>query len=47
MNTANYMHTLLSEIYGTDNYAEVMKTPTKINPMRKDAIDKAFLEAKK
>ena len=46
MNTANYMHNKLSEIFGTDNYAEVMSTPMRINPMRKDAIDKAFSESK-
>ena len=45
MNTANYMHTKLSEIFMTDNYAEVMKTKTPINPMLKAAIDKAFKEA--
>lgn len=46
MNTANYMHNKLSEIFGTDNYADVMNTPQKINPLRKEAIDKAFSESK-
>lgn len=46
MNTANYMHNKLSEIYGTDDYASVMRTPMQINPLRKKAIDKAFSESK-
>lgn len=41
----NYCHNKLSEIFGTDNYADVMKTKTPINPMLKEAIDKAFNEA--
>lgn len=41
----NYTHNKLSEIFGTDNYAEVMKTKSPINPMLKAAIDKAFKEA--
>ncbi len=46
MNTVNYMHNTLAEIYGTDDYASVMKTPMQINPLRKNAIDKAFSESK-
>lgn len=46
MNTANYMHNKLSEMFGTDDYATVMNTPMQINPMRKSAIDKAFQESK-
>lgn len=42
----NYMHNKLSEMFGTDNYAEVMNTPMPINEMRKAAIDKAFKESK-
>lgn len=41
----NYTHNKLSEIFSTDNYAEVMKTPSTINPMLKAAIDKAFNES--
>lgn len=41
----NYMHNKLSEMFGTDNYAEVMNTPMPINEMRKAAIDKAYEEA--
>lgn len=46
MNTVNYTHNKLSEIFGTDNYANVISTPQKINPLRKEAIDKAFSESK-
>jgi hypothetical protein len=35
MNTTNYMHNKLSEIFGTDNYADVMNTPQKINQVLK------------
>lgn len=41
----NYMHNKLSEIFGTDNYAEVIKTRSTINPMLKAAIDRAFNES--
>lgn len=46
MNAINYTHNKLSEIFGTDNYADVMNTPQKINPLRKEAINRAFSESK-
>ena len=46
MNTANHMHNKLSEMFGTDDYASVIRTPMEINPLRKKAIDKAFAESK-
>lgn len=46
MKTTNYCHNSLAQIFGTDKYADVLKTKTPINPMLKSAIDKAFSEAK-
>lgn len=45
MITINYTHNRLAEIFGTEKYAEVLKTKTPINPMLKSAIDEAFNRA--
>ena len=40
----NYCHNKMTSIFGND-YPSVIKSQTPINPMLKENIDKAFLEA--